>query len=345
MKFLTCLMFTVLTIGGLGALDKSEYKIYIVSDTLDFWAVDIHEGFRATLDRQLAALGAKAVYTVFDTKLDVPTAAGIVAAIQQGKPDLVLMSNYPNGFADSQITTKLSGAPYRFVSLNPIPVEMGLIKSWQKPGGNVTGVGVFIQFTSTIKLAQRLNPQLKKVAFVTWEAMGTINTWFESEMKKAARETGVELVEFRRSASVEDDLEFFTKYRSKATDTFVMIGITAFVHRDGRAIDAKTTWNPFLQNEMGKLLMVTYDDSTVERGVPAATAVIWTDIGAQAAEKGLKILQGANPGDLPWEFPRKYNLVFNLKAATARGLTIPPALISSAYRVYTDYEGAFVGKK
>jgi putative ABC transport system substrate-binding protein len=73
--------------------------------------------------------------------------------------------------------------------------------------------------------------------------------------------------------------------------------------------------------------------------------VIWTDIGDQAADKAMQILQGTAPGDLPWEYPRKYNLVFNLQAAKDRGITIPPALISSAYRVYTDYKGNFVGQK
>src|SRR6185369_233158 len=112
-------------------------------------------------------------------------------------------------------------------------VEIGLIKNWQKPGGNVTGVGVFIQFTSTIKLAQRINPKLKKVAFATWDAMGTVNDWFESEMKDAAKETGVELVEFRRVANNEEELAFYKKYVPKADDTFVMVGISAFVHKDG----------------------------------------------------------------------------------------------------------------
>jgi putative ABC transport system substrate-binding protein len=331
--------------GPLFGLDKDTYKVFIVSDTLDIWSMDIQSGFKESLDQQLAAQGAKATYTVFDTKVDPATIPAILKAIQDGKPDLLLMCNYPNGFADTQITAKLPGAPYKFVSLNPIPVEIGLIKNWQNPGGNVTGIGVFIQFTSTIKLAQKINPKLKKVAFATWTAMGTINDWFESEMKAAAKETGIELVDFRRVANNEEELAFFKQYQAKAADTFVMSGITAFVHKDGTAIDGVKDWALFMQNDMGKLLYLGYDDSMVARGLPASTAVIWTDIGAQAADKAMKIFQGANPGDLPWEYPRKYNLVFNLQAAKDRGVTIPQALISSAYRVYTDYKGNFVGQK
>jgi putative ABC transport system substrate-binding protein len=335
----------LLVIASLSALEKKEYKVIIVSDTLSAWAVGIQNGFKETLDKQMAEDGAKASYQVFDTKLDPKTIPDIQAAIDKTKPDLICTINYPTVFADNQITKNPANAGYKFVSENCIPIQSGLIKDIKNPGGNVTGVGVFTRMNSMIRLAKLINPQVKKMAVNSWAAMTQVNEWFEAEFKRACKDEGLEFVEFRRVANFEESVQFMVDYDQKGREYLIADGIGSFLHKDGSKVDVAAEY-PKTRQLLKNVLYLGYDEELIKSSgfKVAATAVIWNDIGAQLADQAIKVLNGTKPGDLPWEYPRKFNTVYNLAVAKNMGYTIPQNLISAAYRVYTDLEGNYVGQ-
>ncbi len=77
-----------------------------------------------------------------------------------------------------------------------------------------------------------------------------------------------------------------------------------------------------------------FDDAFyVERGGLASYAASLYELGRQAARLGDKILKGARPGDVPVEQPTKFELVINLKAAKALGITIPQSILVRADRL------------
>jgi len=345
-RFLLLALLVLCSTTILNALEKKNYKVYIVLDTIDIWSKDIRDGAKRTLDDRLAAAGAKAVYTEFDTKVDSAEVPAIIQAIKTGKPDIIIMAVYPDGFADTQIAAKLPQLEFRFVSADPIPVQTGLIKSWAKPGGNVTGVGVFLQYNSQLRLAKTINPRFKKLVFYTWDAMAQLNDWFELELRQACKEEGVELVEFRRVKNIEEEYALFREVDKRGSEYFMMVGISSFVDKDGNAVDANQLEPKFIRENIRRAMFMSYDESATRLGGAVAGAVvIWSDIGAQLAEKALQILDGANPGDIPWAYPRKYNLVFNLQAAKLIGIELPMNLLGAAYRIYTDFSGTFTGTR
>lgn len=228
--------------------------------------------------------------------------------------------------------------------MNAVPVETGLISSWERPGGNVTGVGVFIQFASQIRIARTINPRLDKLVFYSWDAMADLNNWFEAEISAAARQEGIELVAFHRVKNLEDQFRLMREYDRRGAGYIALIGISPFVHENGELADANALEPAFIRDTIRSTFFLSYDESILSRaGAVAGASVIWNDIGAQMAEKGIQILRGAKPGDIPWSHPRKYNLLINLQAARAIGVSIPANLLGAAYRVYSDDKGSFTG--
>jgi putative tryptophan/tyrosine transport system substrate-binding protein len=342
---LGCALAAPLLHAAPAALAKGEYRVAVVVDVLKPKFQEVVAVFRETLDRQLAASGAKASYSVYDTKTDLKAVPAILEAINSSSPDLVFAVNSPDAFADRNVSLKLSDPSIPVVSENCIPLQSGVAKAWGRPGGSITGVGVFVQMGSLIKMARMINPKASKLIYFSWDRMTEINDWFVTELTAACKKEGIELAEVKYLASAEDEFEFLLQCDRRGEEYFGIEGVSTWVHRDGSYADMTVEASRFVKENIRHFPIFAYDEAGVQYAQPAGTCVIWRDIGAQLAEKGMRVLQGARPGDIPWDYPRKHNILLNLAAAKSIGMTFPQALIDAAYRVYTDYDGNFIGKR
>jgi putative ABC transport system substrate-binding protein len=202
------------------------------------------------------------------------------------------------------------------------PVTTGLIASFARPGGNMTGVTVHHPELSgkTLELLKETLPQLSRVALLL-EARG--DPAAVRQMKRAAQALGLSLQvltvrdpdEFPRAfqAALEGHAEALHVSESAMVDTHLaQIAAFAAQHR------LPTMGQLRLSAEAG--LLMSYGPDIAELFRRAATYVE-------------KILHGATPADLPVERPTTFDLVINLKTAQALGLTIPPALLFRAAEV------------
>jgi putative ABC transport system substrate-binding protein len=82
-----------------------------------------------------------------------------------------------------------------------------------------------------------------------------------------------------------------------------------------------------------RLPAVTQFEEMTELGALMSYGVDIADLWRRASSYIDKVLKGANPGDLPFEQPTKFELILNLKTAKSIGLTIPPALLLEASSV------------
>jgi hypothetical protein len=188
-----------------------------------------------------------------------------------------------------------------------------------------------------------IRPQASKLVVFSWDATTMVNQYYEQAVRRACREEKVELVDFHLVPNAEAQFEYMGQFARKGSEYFIAGAISAWVHADGTPADMAVIERDWVNSNL-RIPYITYDEVAVKNACLAGACVIWSDLGAQLAEKGLKVLDGANPGDLPWEYPRKYNIVLNRGVATRLGITFPQALLNAAYRVYTDTAGHFVGQ-
>jgi putative tryptophan/tyrosine transport system substrate-binding protein len=210
------------------------------------------------------------------------------------------------------------------VALMGDPVEMGLVASLARPGGNLTGVsGQSVDLGGKrLALLKEAVPQVSRVA-VLWNAANPNKVLAWQETQSAAQALGVTLqsVEVRTPDDFERAFAALTRGRADALLTMTE-GLT-ITHR--RQIVDFTTQH--------RLPMLAEDRVFVEAGGLMSYGVKPGDLYGHLAVYVDKILKGAKPANLPVEQPMKFELVLNLKTAQAIGVIMPPTLLFQADEV------------
>jgi putative ABC transport system substrate-binding protein len=204
------------------------------------------------------------------------------------------------------------------------PVGGGLVASLARPGGNVTGVTTFEYGSSGkwLELLKQIAPRLMRVAVIRDPSLPT-GTGQLGAIQSAAPSFGVDLmpVDVRNVTELERAVTAFA--HGSNGGLIVQASPLATVHRDVIVTLAARH----------KLPAVYPERHFVNAGGLISYGPDYTDQYRQAAGYVDRILKGEKPADLPVQAPTKYELIINLKAATALGLEVPPTLLARADEV------------
>ncbi len=246
---------------------------------------------------------------------------GLAADLVNQKPDIIVTSGTPGTLAAKQATTTI---PIVMTSSSD-PVQVGLVASLARPGGNVTGLSIVAPELEgkRLQIIQQLIPRLTRLG-VLWNPGNPATKQVFEETKVIAERLRVTLepvVEVRRVDEFESALARIARARPQALD--VLVDRFLLAHRtrivDFVAEQRLPAMYPYREYvDAGGLLSYAPSNIALFRG--AATYVD-------------KLLKGAKPADLPVEQPTKFDLVINLKTAKALGLTIPQSLLLRADEV------------
>ena len=204
------------------------------------------------------------------------------------------------------------------------PVKLGLVQSFSRPGGNITGIAAMTisLVAKRLELIRSLVPHADTVAFVFNPSNPTAAEQLEA-VHSAAQSLGQNVIELgvRNETELEALANTITRVRPKA----LVIGADSFLISQRNKLVALAARH--------SLPAIYETRNSVVSGGLVSYAPDFDDGYRQTGIYVGRILKGERPADLPVVQPTKFELVINLKTAKALGITVPLTLQASADEV------------
>jgi len=244
---------------------------------------------------------------------------GLAAELVRLKVDLIVTRTSPAAQAAKGATRTI---PIVMASIGD-PFDPGVVASLARPGGNVTGLSAMITEVAAkrVELLRELAPGLARIAALLDMGNPIARSQWK-EIETAARSLGIQaqLLDMRKSEDLGRAFDAAVGQRADA----LVVAQTIMMANRRLLVDLAAKH---------RLPAMSASREFVDAGGLISYGVSYPDLYRRAAGFVDKILKGAKPGDLPVEQPTKFELVINLKAAKALGLTIPQSLLLRADQV------------
>jgi putative tryptophan/tyrosine transport system substrate-binding protein len=264
--------------------------------------------------------GKQYVLEIRDLKGDRKAAEEAGKSLEQKKVDLIYAVSTSVVIPVRRTTTEV---PIVF-AVGSDPVAAGLVDSFARPGGRLTGV----HFLSADLTAKRLEilkeilPELRRVV-TFYDPKSEVAMRAANSAREAAKQLNVELVE--RPVGAVDDLRLGLKaLKTREVDAYFYTQDAMVVSQSQFIIDAaKAKKLPTMFGEVG----------AVAQGALASYGVSYHEVGRLSAKYVQRVLTGTSPKNLAVESLSRPGLALNLKTARELGVTIPQSVLFRADKV------------
>jgi putative ABC transport system substrate-binding protein len=204
------------------------------------------------------------------------------------------------------------------------PVKVGLVASFNKPGGNLTGTTIITTELATkrLSLLYDLDPGMRNVAILVNPESMRADVEIENVIV-AARDTGRPLFVLRASSISEIDAAF-ASLAEQQLRALIISADPIFMTRRAQLVGLAASHKMPVVYPFREFV----DDGGLMSYGPSLTSA-YRRAGVYAG----RILKGAKPGELPIESPSRFEFLINLKTAKTLNLTIPPGVLAIADEV------------
>lgn len=275
-------------------------------------AVDgLREGFR---EAGLAE-GRQISLDIRDLNGNPSQIEGAARALEAAGVEVIVAITVSAALAAKRATTRVPIVFYAGTD----PVAVGLVDSYRKPGGRMTG----IHRQSTDLTAKRLQllgemiPRLRRVV-TFYNAANPAAQRSVGLARQAARQLKLELVE-RPVKSAEELRTALSALRTQEFDAYFQVSDALVTSQIALVIEAAAT---------RRLPTMVQERGIVAQGALAAYGESYHEIGKLSARFVQRILAGEAPAGMPVEQIDRIHFVVNLRTARALGLSIPPSLLA-----------------
>src|SRR6516162_1005682 len=244
----------------------------------------------------------------------------LAAELVRSAPDALVVVGTPPAVAAKRQTTTIP------IIMGPAadPLRSGLVASLSRPGGNVTGVSLYGSeiVRKRMEIFKEAVVGIRRIAVLA-NAENPLHHLLWDDLEPIGPPLGLQFRLFVVS-SLDDLPAVFSAMRQDGFDAITLL-------TDAQFFSARREITNLAA--MHRLpAMYESRDSVDEGGLISYGASI-PDLTRRAAAFVVKVVNGANPADLPIEQPTRFELVINLKTAKALGLEVPPMLLARANEV------------
>jgi putative ABC transport system substrate-binding protein len=244
----------------------------------------------------------------------------LAAELVDLKVAVVITSSTPSVLAIKKASAIM---PIIFTTISH-PVENGIIASFARPGGNITGLTNLTEELGgkRLELLKEVAPKVSRIGVLS-DLSNPTQPLEWKEIQAAALGLGLKLQSLGVRAGSDFDRAFEAAIRERAQALMNLSHPLVLTHSKRVVEFAAKNKLPAMYTsreytDVGGLMFYARDQAeTYQR------AAVFVD----------KILKGTKPGDIPVEQPRKFEFVVNLRTAKQSGLTIPPEVLARANRI------------
>jgi len=244
----------------------------------------------------------------------------LITELIAAKVDMIVTAGTPASLAVKDANTSI---PLIMIAVSE-PVATGLVASFARPGGNITGLTSMAPEIDgkRLELLRELVPNISYIA-VLWNAGSPIQVIQEKGTRAAADVIGMKMLSLGVRSLKEIEKAFTSIIKEQPGALFVLAD-RLFLHHRELIMDFAT---------QHRLPGVHAYRELVEAGGLMSYGPSYAAMHKRAAYFVDRILKGASPGDLPVEQPTTFELVINLRTAKALGLDVPATLLARADEV------------